>query len=62
MDLKAYNSISAFMNNRIREGVRVKVIDTPARLMGLVSLDDKIQVVLRINDMIRKGIYPSKLF
>ena len=25
-------------------------------------IDDKIQVVLRINDMIRKGIYPSKLF
>ena len=27
-----------------------------------VSHDDKIQVLLRINDMIRKGIYPSKLF
>ena len=62
MDLKAHYSIPAFMNKRIREGVRVKVIETPARWMGLVSHDDKIQVVLRINDMIRKGIYPSKLF
>lgn len=59
MDLKAHYSIPAFMNKRIREGVRVKVIETPARWMGLVSHDDKIQVVLRINDMIRKGILLS---
>ena len=30
MDLKAHYSIPAFMNKRIREGVRVKVIETPA--------------------------------
>jgi hypothetical protein len=30
--------------------------------MGLVSHDDKIQVLLRINEMMRKGIYPHKLF
>jgi hypothetical protein len=30
--------------------------------MGLVSPDDRIQVILRINDLIRKGIYPSKIF
>ena len=62
MDMKAHYSIPAFMNERIADGVRVKVIETPARWMGLVSHDDKIQVLLRINDMIRKGIYPSKLF
>ena len=62
MDMKAQYSIPAFMNERIADGVRVKVIETPARWMGLVSHDDKIQVLLRINDMIRKGIYPSKLF
>ena len=60
MDMKAHYSIPAFMNERIADGVRVKVIETPARWMGLVSHDDKIQVLLRINDM--KGIYPSKLF
>ena len=58
MDMKAHYSIPAFMNERIADGVRVKVIETPARWMGLVSHDDKIQVLLRINDM----IYPSKLF
>lgn len=62
MDMKAHYSIPAFMNERIKEGAKVKVIETQARWMGLVSHDDKIQVLLRINDMIRKGIYPSKLF
>lgn len=62
MDLKAHYSIPAFMNTRIEEGMKVKVVETPARWMGLVSHDDKIQVVLRINEMMRKGIYPRRLF
>ena len=62
MDMKAHYSIPAFMNEKIRNGAKVKVVETPARWMGLVSHDDKIQVVLRINEMMRKGIYPPKLF
>jgi len=62
MDMKAHFSIPAFMNDEIRKGTRIEMIETPARWMGLVSHDDKIQVVLRINEMIRKGIYPQKLF
>lgn len=62
MDMKAHYSIPAFMNEKIRKGAKVKVVETPARWMGLVSHDDKIQVVLRINEMMRKGIYPPKLF
>ena len=62
MDMKAHYSIPAFMNTQIEEGMKVKVVETPARWMGLVSHDDKIQVVLRINEMMRKGIYPSRLF
>lgn len=61
-DMKAHYTIPAFMNDYIAEGAKVKVIETPARWMGLVSHDDKIQVLLRINDMVRKGIYPPKLF
>ena len=62
MDMKAHYSIPAFMNEKIEKGAKVKVVETPARWMGLVSQDDKIQVVLRINEMMRKGIYPPKLF
>ena len=61
-DMKAHYSIPAFVNKRITQGAKVKVIETPARWMGLVSHDDKIQVVLRINELMRKGIYPQKLF
>ena len=61
-DMKAHYSIPAFMNGQILDGMKVKVVETPARWMGLVSHDDKIQVVLRINEMMRKGIYPRKLF
>ena len=62
MDMKAHYSIPAFMNGQITKGVKVKVVETPAKWMGLVSHDDKIQVVLRINEMMRKGVYPPKLF
>jgi len=62
MDMKAHYSIPAFINNQIEKGMKVKVVETPARWMGLVSHDDKIQVVLRINEMMRKGVYPQKLF
>ena len=61
-DMKAHYSIPAFMNGQILDGMKVKVVETLARWMGLVSHDDKIQVVLRINEMMRKGIYPRKLF
>ena len=62
MDMKAHYSIPAFMNQKIAKGAKVKVIETPSQWMGLVSHDDKIQVVFRINEMIRKGIYPPRLF
>ena len=62
MDLKAHYSIPEFINERIKEGVCVKSVETPGKWMGLVSADDRIQVILRINDLIRKGVYPNKLF
>ena len=61
-DMKAHYSIPAFMNEQIKQGAKVKVVETPARWMGLVSHDDKIQVLLRTNEMMRKGIYPPRLF
>ena len=61
-DMKAHYSIPAFMNELIKQGAKVKVVETPARWMGLVSHDDKIQVLLRTNEMMRKGVYPQRLF
>ena len=61
-DMKAHYSIPAFMNEQIKQGAKVKVVETPARWMGLVSHDDKIQVLLRTNEMMRKGVYPQRLF
>ena len=62
MDMEAHFSIPAFMNHRIAQGTKVKVMETSARWMGLVSHDDKIQVLLRINEMMRRGVYPTRLF
>lgn len=61
-DLKANLSIPEFINEMIQKGMKVKAINTPAKWMGLVSADDRIQVILRINDLIRKGVYPKKIF
>lgn len=61
-DMKAHYSIPDFINEQIAGGLHVKVVETPAKWMGLVSPDDRIQVILRINELIRKGIYPNKLF
>lgn len=62
MDLKAHFSIPDFINGMIQGGLHVKAVETPARWMGLVSSDDRSQVILRINELVRKGIYPAKLF
>ncbi len=62
MDMKAHFSIPEFINSIIQKGLKVNVIETPAKWMGLVSPDDRSQVILRINELIRKGIYPNKLF
>lgn len=62
-DLKAFFTIPDFINGMIAKGTgEVVTHETPAVWMGLVSPDDKIQTILRINEMIRKGIYPSRLF
>lgn len=61
-DIKSVFIIPDFINGIIRQGMKVKNIPTSSVWMALVSADDKIQAVLRINDLIRKGVYPSKLF
>lgn len=62
LDMKAHYSIPGFMNEQIERGAKVKVVETSAHWMGLVSHDDKIQAMFRVNEMIRKGVYPRRLF
>ncbi len=62
-DLKAFFTIPDFINGMIaqQEG-RIRICETPAVWMGVVSPVDKIQTILRINELIRKGVYPPRLF
>ena len=62
-DLKAFFTIPDFINGMIACGEgKVMTYETSAVWMGVVSPDDKIQTILRINEMIRKGYYPARLF
>lgn len=62
-DLKAFFTIPDFINGLIANGRgRVKIHETLAVWMGVVSPDDKIQTILKINELIRKGHYPARLF
>lgn len=40
----------------------VKVLDTPSKWIGVTYAEDKPFVVLRLNDLVKKGVYPSKLW
>lgn len=62
MDIKSHFSIPDFINDMISKKKHVQTIETSSKWMGLVSPDDRIQVILRINELIRKGVYPVKLF
>lgn len=62
-DLKAFFTIPDFINGMIAQGEgEVMTYETPAVWMGVVSPDDKIQTILKINELIRKGHYPARLF
>lgn len=42
--------------------VKVKVLDTPSKWFGVTYADDRASVVAKIQELIDKGEYPSKLF
>ncbi|HLP05268.1 MAG TPA: hypothetical protein VK152_07550 [Paludibacter sp.] len=39
-----------------------KVLDTPSKWFGVTYAEDRPQVVLKINELIRRGAYPEKLY
>jgi dTDP-glucose pyrophosphorylase len=61
--LKSEYYIPLAVNNLIVEKrATCKVLDTTSKWFGVTYAEDRPQVVLKINELIRKGIYPNKLF
>ena len=61
--LKSEFYIPLAVNNLIVEGkVTCKVLDTPSKWFGVTYAEDRPQVVIKINELIRNGVYPNKLF
>ena len=62
-DLKVFFTIPDFINGMISQGDgEVMTYETKAVWMGVISPDDKTQTILKINELIRKGHYPARLF
>lgn len=62
-ELKAEYYIPTMVNNAIVEGkATCKVLDTPSKWFGVTYAEDRPQVVMKINELVHKGIYPAKLF
>ncbi len=61
--LKSEFYIPLVVNNLIVEDkVSCKVLDTTSKWFGVTYAEDRSQVVLKINELIRKGVYPNQLF
>ena len=62
-ELKSEYYIPTAVNTLIAEGkVTCKVLDTTASWFGVTYAEDRPQVVMKINELVRKGVYPEKLF
>jgi len=55
--------IPAVVNKLITDkAVTCRMLDTPSKWFGVTYADDRQQVVLKINELIKQKIYPKKLF
>ena len=62
-DLKAEFYIPTVVNSLIRsKKVTVKVLNTSSKWFGITYAEDKAQVVMQVNSLVRQGIYPEKLW
>jgi len=62
-ELKSEYYIPSFVNMLIKSGkATCKVLDTPSKWFGVTYADDRPQVVMKINRLIKEGVYPAKLF
>ncbi|MFV0472076.1 MAG: nucleotidyltransferase [Paludibacteraceae bacterium] len=61
--LKSEYYIPLEVNNLIEAGISTcKVLETSSKWFGVTYAEDRSQVVLKINELVKKGIYPEKLF
>jgi len=62
-NISAEFGIPTMVNELIQSGkVQVKVLNTPAKWFGVTYSEDRPQVVMKINSLVRKGVYPQKLW
>lgn len=61
--LKSEFYIPLAVNNLIVDGRAIcKVLDTPSKWFGVTYAEDRPQTVAAINELVKKGTYPQKLF
>lgn len=62
-NLKSEFYIPTVVNSLIQsKKAKVKVLDTPSKWFGITYIEDRPLVILRINELNRKGVYPKKLW
>lgn len=62
-ELKSEYYIPLAVNDLIVSGkASCKVLDTPSKWFGVTYAEDRPQVVMKINELVRKGVYPNHLF
>ncbi len=62
-ELKSEFFIPLVVNDLIVEGkASCKVLDTPAKWFGVTYSEDRPEVVEKINQLIKDGVYPEKLY
>ena len=62
-ELKAEFYIPTMVDTLINDGrAKVKVLETTAKWFGVTYIEDKPNVLLQINDLISKGVYPNRLW
>ncbi|MBB3186368.1 nucleotidyltransferase family protein [Microbacter margulisiae] len=62
-NIKSEFYIPTVVNELITErAITCKVLDTAAKWFGVTYAEDRPQVVLKINELIRKGVYPNVLW
>lgn len=62
-ELKKEFYIPTLVNDMIMAGTATcRVLDTPSKWFGVTYPEDRPQVVLKLNNLIKAGVYPEKLF